>query len=117
MNPVPFLPAAERELESYARFYEAEAGRGKDFLQAMEAAIRRIGEAPGQGTAYLHGTRRLVVFRYPFSIVYVLELAGPLIVALAHHRRKPDYWVKRLSSRKRLVPPQLPDSSSTNGPR
>ena len=96
MTPVPLLPAAEQELGTYSRYYEAEAGRGRDFLQAMEAVLQRIKEAPGHGPEYLHGTRRLVVFRYPFSVVYLDDSPDPVIVAFAHHSRKPGYWARRL---------------------
>ena len=95
----PLLRQAERELEGYHRYYEAQAGRGRDFVQAMEAGVRRIQEAPMQGPAYLHGTRRLVVFRYPFSIVYLADDPRPVVIAFAHQRRKPGYWARRLKHR------------------
>lgn len=96
MSPLELLPAAEQELGSYSRYYQSEAGRGLDFLQAMEAVLRRIEESPAHGPAYLHGTRRVVVFRYPFSVVYLDDPLGPVIVAFAHHSRKPGYWARRL---------------------
>jgi toxin ParE1/3/4 len=91
------LPAAEQELDLYSRNYEAEAGRGLDFLRAMESVLQRIREAPAHGPAYLHGTRRLVAFRFPFSVIYIDDSPEPVVVAFAHHSRKPGHWARRLT--------------------
>jgi len=51
--------------------------------------------APQRWPAYLHGTRRIVLKRFPFSVIYRL-LEGQLqIVAVAHHKRRPGYWRTR----------------------
>jgi toxin ParE1/3/4 len=55
----------------------------------------RIAMGPQQGSPYLYGTRRFVLQRFPFSTVYV-SLAQGYIIAIAHHRRKPGYWRRRL---------------------
>jgi hypothetical protein len=34
--------------------------------------------------------------RYPFSIIYRIEVERVLIVAVAHERRRPGYWKTRL---------------------
>jgi toxin ParE1/3/4 len=36
--------------------------------------------------------------KFPFSIIYHIEfdLQTIFIVAIAHHKRRPDYWVKRI---------------------
>lgn len=54
-------------------------------------------DAPEQGSPYLHGTCRFVLLRFHYSTVYVNLEAGH-IVAVAHHKRKPGYWHKRLRS-------------------
>lgn len=41
--------------------------------------------------------RSKVVRRYPYRIVYTVEPDAILILAYAHERRKPDYWIHRLS--------------------
>jgi len=39
--------------------------------------------------------RRVLVRRFPYSVVY-LEKGGRLwVVAVAHAKRKPFYWIKR----------------------
>jgi len=40
--------------------------------------------------------RRVLVRRFPFSIMYRLEGDEIVIYALAHHAREPGYWEPRL---------------------
>jgi hypothetical protein len=38
----------------------------------------------------------LAARRFPFHLVYVEEPAGVPVVAVAHDRRRPGYWRRRL---------------------
>jgi plasmid stabilization system protein ParE len=90
---IPFLPTAEAEfLQAVAGYEDARAGLGAEFVGEVERATRRIALFPQHGSPYLGGTRRIVLRRFPFSIVYLDEPETPLIVAVAHHRQKPGYW-------------------------
>ena len=40
--------------------------------------------------------RQRVLRRYPYSIFYVTEAGVIVIVAVAHHKRRPGYWLSRL---------------------
>ena len=53
-------------------------------------------EAPQRWPKYLHGTRRFVMQRFPFSVVYLDDPELVTIVAVAHSKRKPGYWKDRL---------------------
>jgi len=44
--------------------------------------------------------RRRVLRRFPYSIVFLLEPAEIVIVAVAHHKRRPGYWIGRVSHRR-----------------
>ncbi len=66
------------------------------FDDALNRAIDIIAEAPQRWSAGSQGTRRFLLQRFPFAIVY-RELPGVIqVVAVAHARRKPGYWKKRL---------------------
>lgn len=100
MTHVPFLPAAEAEfLHQVASYEDARPGLGADFLEEVNRATRRIASFPRHGSPYLAGTRRIVLRRFPYSIVYLEESPGSLIIAIAHHRQKPGYWRARVSRR------------------
>lgn len=93
MKGAPLLPAARREFLEEVERYEAEvAGLGAEFIVEVERAAERIAVLPRHGSPYLAGTRRVVLRRFPYSVVYRLERGdGALIVAIAHHSRRPGY--------------------------
>lgn len=97
MTDVPFLPAAQAELLRIIEQYDAEdPGLVADFLDEAEHATQRIAAFPEHGSPYLRGTRRVLLRRFPFSLVYQGDPGDPVIVAVAHHRQRPGYWVSRL---------------------
>ena len=86
-----------------ARWYERHrAHLGVEFLDAVNAAMTSTTETPGLGSP-VPGIgdltiRRRPVRRFPYHVVY-LELPDRLqILAIAHDRRRPAYWMGRLSS-------------------
>jgi len=93
---VSFHPAAAAEVERAQRWYEersvlAAAG----FLQELTRAVERAHLAPDRYPAAEHGTRRVLLDQYPFSVVYLVGRDEVLIVAVAHHKRRPGYWADR----------------------
>lgn len=99
MSQVPFLPAAEEEfLEAVAAYEAARPGVGGEFLAEVERAARRIISFPDHGSPYLAGTRRIVLRRFPYNVVYWPDPEDLLVVAVAHQRRKPGYWRGRISA-------------------
>ena len=102
MREVPFLPAAEDEFLEAVAWYEADrAGLGAEFLAEVERATRRIVSFPEHGSPYLAGTRRIVLGRFPYSVVYWPDADDLLVVAVAHSRRKPGYWRSRVRNKPR----------------
>lgn len=97
MIAVEFLSAAHEELLTAADRYDSEApGLGADFIDEVERALGRIASFAEHGSPYLAGTRRVLLRRFPFSVVYVLESSKALVVAGAHYGRRPGYWRRRL---------------------
>ena len=94
-----YLDEALEEAEAAARWYaerSATAAIGfSDEIDAAEAAIARLPEA---WPRFDHGTRRYLLRRYPFSIVYRVESHRVLVVAVAHGHRQPGYWKSRVGT-------------------
>jgi plasmid stabilization system protein ParE len=92
---------AAAEMAEAARWYEMHrAGLGAEFLNAVDAAVARIVETPRLGSLVPgvsdQTIRRRAVPRFPYHVVYT-ELADRLqILAVAHDRRRPRFWVGRL---------------------
>jgi len=55
----------------------------------------KILEAPERWPEHLQGTRRFLLHRFPFSIVYRLKGDVIEVVAIAHAKRRPGYWKRR----------------------
>jgi toxin ParE1/3/4 len=92
-----FHPEAREEFRDAARWYRARDRRASsDFRVAVSSAVRVIAEVPQRWPKYLYGTRRLVVQRFPFSIVYLDDPELVTIIAVAHSKRRPGYWKDRL---------------------
>jgi toxin ParE1/3/4 len=92
-----FHPEASEEFEAADDWYFAHSvDASTDFLTEVEAGIGAIVQDPHRWPKYLHGTRRFVLQRFPFSIVYLDDPDAVTIIAVAHSKRKPGYWKGRM---------------------
>ena len=94
---VVVAPEARQELVDGAIFYakEANAELGLAFIEEFERAINVITAHPGLGTPWRAVTRRFPLRRFPFNVIYRTEGEDLRVIALAHQRRRPDYWSGR----------------------
>ena len=91
-----FHELAQAELRYAAEDYESKHHLlGREFVATVERALARLSAFPDSGTPYIAGTRRLVLGRFPYSIVYSREVDSLIVIALAHQRRLPGYWKER----------------------
>ncbi len=97
MKPVLFHRFAERELAEAVGHYDRERpGLGSEFRTEVERATRFLSQYPLAAPAVRRDVRRFVVARFPYSLLYRQVAADSLrILAVAHHKRDPDYWVGR----------------------
>ena len=90
-------PASD-ELAAAVRWYETRRpGLGVELFDAIVASIELIEQQPEIGTAAFPDpeTRRLLVARFPYQIVYLLDQSEVVVVAIAHLKRRPRYWKHR----------------------
>jgi toxin ParE1/3/4 len=100
MKQARFVAEAREELLLEVRYYNAErAGLGGRFARAVEEATARALAFPMTGAPATKSTRRVFVKDFPFAVVYRSNEDGIIIFAIAHHRRKPDYWRSRVQDR------------------
>lgn len=92
-----FLPEAEAELLHEVGYYsDTGTGIGIRFQAMVEAAIQFAVRHPLGGFPSPHDTRAVLVKGFPFSVIYRVSEAELLVVAIAPHRRHPDYWKSRV---------------------
>lgn len=93
---VDFLPGAVEEGRAARDYYLSKSERiEEESRRELEHAIELIAERPDTWPRYLHGTRRFIMRRFPYAVVYRREPAAVLVVAIAHGSRKPGYWRHR----------------------
>ncbi|HSR98975.1 MAG TPA: type II toxin-antitoxin system RelE/ParE family toxin [Kofleriaceae bacterium] len=97
MKRVRFHPEARLDARAAALWYRKrspETARG--FADAVAAAVESIRERPQTWPIWQRTEiRRRRVRGYPYSVCYVVEKDVVVILAIAHHKRRPGYWVAR----------------------
>jgi len=93
---IEFHPATGHELTDSARYYESKLpGLGVDFLGEFRRLLGLLNENPEIGAVVEAPYRRIVLNRFPFSVVYRIKGSTLRVVAVAHQRRMPGYWKGR----------------------
>jgi hypothetical protein len=93
-----FHPDARLEYREAAMFYEdRRSGLGAAYTLEVEAAIKRILDAPNRWRIIEEDVRRCLIHTFPFGILYTVERDSILIIAVMNLRREPGYWRSRLS--------------------
>lgn len=91
------LDGADRDLDDALAHYAAIRQELVDGLfQEVVAAKRLIAELPQAWHSLGSGLRSFSLHRYPYAIIYRPGRDEIVIIAFAHHRRRPDYWRERL---------------------
>lgn len=92
-----FHPAAIDESVEAASYYDhQQLGFGTKFEEALQAGLDAIMEAPSRWPIQTSKTRRYLLKRFPYAIVYLLHEDVVKIIAVMHLRRRPGYWADRL---------------------
>ncbi|BAY31955.1 hypothetical protein NIES2107_38410 [Nostoc carneum NIES-2107] len=88
---------ARKELDAAIAYYEAQKiGLGLDLLSEVEKVILKIQQNPNLGTPHkIAGIRRYTIQRFPYIIFYTELEAVIWVIAIAHSKRKPNYWKQR----------------------
>lgn len=93
---VLFRPQARAEaLEAQVWYESRAAGLGFEFARALDAAVAAAVRNPGAFVAVAGSCRRVLLRRFPFSMVYRVHGDEFLVVAVFHHRRDPSKLVRR----------------------
>ncbi len=90
-------PEARLETLEARDYYDGERdGYGLLFVEAVDRDIALLLEYPRVGKRVEGRIRRHVMRSWPYSIVYLPTKTGIIVYAVAHQKRRPGYWRKRL---------------------
>lgn len=96
------LSAAQIEMTQSALWYDdRQFGLADDFIDEVQTALQSIAENPESSPCLEHyfGTheiRRCLFKRFPFVVIYLNRPDEVIVVAIAHRRRHPAYWLSRI---------------------
>ena len=91
-----FLPPADKELRDAVVYYNDQLeGLGNQFLQDVLTAIDFIKKFPYAWHKVGKHTRRFLLRRFPYLILYIPEKNKIIITAIAHKYRHPNYYLNR----------------------
>lgn len=93
------LPEAEAELRSAAIWYEEKRpGLGIEFIAVVDRAFESILESPEACPVWRTDRpyRKHFLRRFPYVVFLGIDAATVEIIAVAHAKRRPGYWLDRL---------------------
>jgi hypothetical protein len=94
---VKFVLPADEELDEAICYYNLQqTGLGDMFFDEVNKTLERIKEFPFAWTKIGSHTRRCLLNKFPYSLMYVVEEDVILIVAVAHQHREPSYYCDRI---------------------
>ena len=93
---VEFHPEAAKEAKAARQWYfDHDLGFADAFVGELDHAMEMITQAPHRWPEYIEGTRRYLMRRFPYFVVYHVQESTLTILAVVHARRKPGYWRSR----------------------
>ncbi len=96
---VAFLPLAQSELDDAFAWYEDQAvGLGYEFLDELDKSLRLIASFPKLQPLVGKQVRRCLINRFPYGIFFGVSTETIIVVAVAHLKRKPAYWIERVDT-------------------
>jgi toxin ParE1/3/4 len=99
-----FVELAQAEFDAAVEYHEAAANKGAAFTREVRRVISLATEFPASGTLVpiRRVKRRVRLYRlnpeFPYDLVATVieEEDLLLVIAVAHHKRRPKYWISRL---------------------
>jgi len=99
---VDLHPDARAELRSAALWYEEQReGLGTEFLTEVALTLDQIGRAPESRQLWTGlddrtpAIRRHTMHRFPYVVAFERHQRRVLVLAIAHAKRRPLYWLTR----------------------
>jgi len=94
---VEYHQGAISDVKSAVTWYRKHSPKAAlDFIEELRRAADTIHEAPERWPLGKNNTRRFLLWRFPFSIIYSEQESVITIWAVAHGSRRPEYWTRRL---------------------
>jgi toxin ParE1/3/4 len=94
---IEYHEGARADVRSAVAWYQKRSSKAAlDFIEELDRAANTILEAPDRWPPGTNGTRRFLLWRFPFAIIYTEQESAIIILGVAHGSRRPEYWTPRI---------------------
>jgi plasmid stabilization system protein ParE len=94
---VEYHQGATSDVKSAVAWYQKRSSKAAlDFIEELHRATETIRRAPERWPIGKNNTRRFLLWRFPFAVIYSEQESVITIWAVAHCSRRPEYWSHRL---------------------
>ena len=94
---VLYEPPARQELAEAVAYYSQRSPELADrFVADLDSAVERVIQFPHASPPLDEGLRRCLLSNFPYQLVYRVEGDTIRVYAVAHQKRRPGYWRKRV---------------------
>jgi toxin ParE1/3/4 len=94
---IDYHQGAIADVKSAIAWYQKRSPRAaQDFVQELSRAADTILESSERWPLGKNGTRRFLLWRFPFAVIYSEGESVITVWAVAHGSRRPEYWDARL---------------------
>jgi len=95
-NRIEFHQGAVSDVRGAVAWYRERSPKAAlEFIEELQRATETIRQGPDRWPLGNNNTRRFLLWRFPFSIIYSEQHAVITIWAVAHGSRRPEYWAER----------------------
>lgn len=94
---VEYHQGASADVKNAVAWYKQRSAKAAlDFIEELYRATETIRESPERWPIGKNHTRRFLLWRFPFAVIYSELESVVTIWAVAHGSRRPEYWAGRL---------------------
>ena len=91
-----YLAPARGELRNAAHYYRERSRRvAASFITSVQDAIDQIVDFPESAPVIRGEVRGKIISRSPYTLMYRVENDIILLLAVAHQKQRPEYWIDR----------------------
>ena len=93
---IEVLDLARQEFDdAFVRYESQSPGLGEALRSAVKLQVQKIKAHPDAWMLVRPGIRKRLGHTFPYDVIYQRVPHGILILALAHKKRAPMYWIER----------------------
>ena len=98
MKRIELTRGARLEIRASAHWYSERAGNGEEFLAEVDRVFAKIADRPLRYPLWRADRpyRKARVRRFPYAIFFVADEESIRVMAVAHQKRRPGYWLRRI---------------------